>query len=273
VPSQLPHDCAPGAANRPPQVGVCVRACAHGSDPRPALTLTEHARKAISWLFATFAILPLLACAGGDLQQPRNAGEAAATESEPAAALRQLNWAWNCEDGRYVVGSYRGDDLWLFLPGETVKLTRDPSASGARYSNRLVTFWSKGEEAMLETPAGRSDCALDRTASVWEDAKLRGADFRAVGNEPGWHLELFSDGPSLLVSDYGELRLRFEAAGPLPMKPGPGSIYTGRADGRDVVILLTPGPCQDTMVEESYETRVRVLLDQRVLIGCGRALH
>lgn len=197
------------------------------------------------------------------------AGEVPAPPGEASQHAR----AWHCEDGRFLVSSLRKKDLWLFLPGETVRLSPAPAASGAKYSDELVTFWSKGEEAMLETPHGRIGCMLDHEASVWEDAKLRGADFRAVGNEPGWHLELFSGQPSLLVSDYGRQRLNFEPAGPLAMTPGPGSLFTGQAQGLDIVVLVTPGPCRDTMVDRQYESRVRVLLGDRVLSGCGRALH
>jgi membrane-bound inhibitor of C-type lysozyme len=198
---------------------------------------------------------------------------AAAAEERGTSAVRQLNWAWNCADGRYVVSSYQDDDLWLFLPEETVRLVRQQAASGARYSDGSITFWSKGEEAVLETPSGRTQCTVDAEASVWEDAKLRGFDLLAMGNEPGWRLELSASQPSRMLVDDGQRRLSFDAAGPLPLTPGPGSLFTGRADGMDVVIVLSPGPCRDSMSEREFGTRVRVLLDDRVLVGCGDALH
>lgn len=44
---------------------------------------------------------------------------------------------------------------------------------------------------MLEVGKKRHvHCKNNRAEAIWEDAKLRGVDFRAVGNEPGWHLEL-----------------------------------------------------------------------------------
>ncbi len=44
------------------------------------------------------------------------------------------------------------------------------------------------------------DCTYDRRASIWEHAKLSGVDFRAVGNEPGWVLEVREGDVCLLDS-------------------------------------------------------------------------
>ncbi len=39
--------------------------------------------------------------------------------------------------------------------------------------------------------------------SVWHRAKLRGVAFRAIGQEPGWLLEITNGTEILLVTDYG----------------------------------------------------------------------
>jgi membrane-bound inhibitor of C-type lysozyme len=205
----------------------------------------------------------------------RQSGEGPAPQREATASdvAKRVNHAWACEDGRAVVSSYSGTDdrLWLFLPDRTIDLAHERSASGARYEGAGVTFWSKGDSATLEDELGSTRCALDRRATPWEDAKLRGADFRGIGNEPGWHLEMFSDGPSVLVSDYGESRYEISLGEP---ETGPEmSVFRGRSDGLEVIVTLRRGPCQDTMADEEYETRVEVMLGERRLTGCGRALH
>ena len=71
-------------------------------------------------------------------------------------------------------------------------------------------FWSKGDEAMLEVGKKRHvHCKNNRAEAIWEDAKLRGVDFRAVGNEPGWHLELTAGEKVVFVGDYGTTRQEF----------------------------------------------------------------
>jgi putative lipoprotein len=200
--------------------------------------------------------------------------EAVPAAEEPAGAIRQLNWAWDCDDGRYLVSSERDGVFSLFLGGPDRRtLERVPAASGAKYEGDGVLFWSRGEEARFELDGVATTCRVNAYRSIWEDAKLRGADFRAVGNEPGWHLELFSSEESLLVTDYGNRRLRFMAAGPEPLTDSTGSVFSGEADGIRIRIELTPGPCADTMADIEYETTVVVELDDRRLQGCGNALH
>ncbi|MEM1411343.1 MAG: DUF885 family protein [Pseudomonadota bacterium] len=187
---------------------------------------------------------------------------------------RQLNWAWDCEDGRYVVSSENAETLALelFVDQERRALERVRSASGVRYEGEDILFWTRGEEAMLELGDESTNCRINRYQSNWVDARLRGADFRGFGNEPGWYVELFSSEESVLVLDYGESTLRFQAAGPEDPETGSGSVFRGRFQGLDIVIELTPGPCQDTMADLEYETSVALNVGGRVLRGCGRPL-
>ena len=46
----------------------------------------------------------------------------------------------------------------------------------------------------------------DAINDVWHKAKLRGVAFRAVGQEPGWLLEIINGEEILLVTNYGEKR-------------------------------------------------------------------
>ncbi len=192
-----------------------------------------------------------------------------------SAVVRQLNWAWDCADGRYVVSAARANDpdITLFLDNEPRQMTRVRSASGERYETEGVLFWTKGEEARLEVEGVETTCRVNPFYSKREDAKLRGADFRGTGNEPGWHIELFSSEESVLVTDYGQQTLRFMAEGPEDLTPGPGSVFTGQSQGLDIRVELTPGPCQDTMIDYEYETTVVVNVGGRELRGCGVALH
>ena len=59
-----------------------------------------------------------------------------------------------CPDGyefsiRYSGAEDPGDVALLEHESGTAKLPRAPSASGARYSNGITTFWEKGETAMI----------------------------------------------------------------------------------------------------------------------------
>ena len=44
---------------------------------------------------------------------------------------------------------------------------------------------------------------------VWHQAKLRGVSFRAIGQEPGWLLEITDGSEILLVTDYGQTKTSY----------------------------------------------------------------
>lgn len=197
------------------------------------------------------------------------------TALEPGPETRRLTNAWDCEDGRYVVSTEDPETLALtvFVDNQPRTVERVRSASGVRYEGDEVLFWTKGDEVRLEVGDEATVCRLNPFYSVREDAKLRGVDFRAVGNEPGWHLELFSDQDSTLVLDYGERSLRFAASGPSDLPDRAGTRFTGNTEGLDIRIDLLPEPCQDTMVDYEYPTTVRLDVGGRQLRGCGEALR
>lgn len=148
------------------------------------------------------------------------------------------------------------------------------AASGAKYEGDGVMIWSKGSEAMIEIDGQRFDaCRENRRLSIWEHAKLSGVDFRAVGNEPGWYMEIRNGERIDLVYDYGESELRVPAPEPSIDAAERRSIYRSGDGTTAIEVTIESGPCNDTMSGESFESRATVVIDGRTLHGCGRALH
>jgi uncharacterized membrane protein len=108
--------------------------------------------------------------------------------------------------------------------------------------------------------------------SPWEAARARGVDFRAVGNEPGWFLELDDGVQIVLVSDYGRRRAEAPAPEPTVDEAAREITFSTAARGTSLVVTLSPGPCEDTMSGESFDTTVTVRYGGETLQGCGRAL-
>lgn len=127
-------------------------------------------------------------------------------------------------------------------------------------------------ESAWPEPVGTETAGMpDGAASPWEAARRRGVDFRAVGQEPGWVLEVYNDSLVVLEADYGADRLAI----PTNAAPATGNAFTfdGREGGRMLSVVVTEAPCQDTMSGEAYPATVTVRLDgERSLQGCGRAL-
>jgi putative lipoprotein len=167
-----------------------------------------------------------------------------------------------------------GDSAWVFAPGETLRLAQLSAASGARYGSGAATLWMKGQKAMLRH-GGRiyTDCRNDPARAVWEHAKLSGADFRAVGNEPGWSLEIRRKTDILLVTDYGQNRYHFEAQAPSSNPGAMRTTYTAQGPEHRIEVVIQAQPCHDTMSGEAFPSTVTVWLDGREYRGCGRPLH
>lgn len=138
------------------------------------------------------------------------------------------------------------------------------------YSNDQVQISINDQQASIseqEHPA--LNCRNNRGDAIWEHAKLNGADFRAVGNEPGWHLEIISATSMVLVTDYGDKTIEQ----PLPIEESDPDTRITRWAGEHFELLVSGTPCTNSMSGEHFEASVSVTLGDRVLNGCGRALH
>lgn len=140
----------------------------------------------------------------------------------------------------------------------------------------------EGDDARMEEDARlnqlRQEDSLPRPGegmSPWDDARERGIDFRAVGQEPGWLLEIDEGNRTLVALDYGERR--FSVPTPEPER-GRGldealTIYRVQIPADRVLIEIRSKPCQDSMSGEDFEATVLLEVDGVRLNGCGRALR
>ncbi|MFH1724437.1 MAG: MliC family protein [Elusimicrobiota bacterium] len=208
-------------------------------------------------------------CAGARGARPERPETAAAGR----AALRAA--AYECESGKYIVADFMGrqDEVWLFLPGGTLRLKRARSASGARYVGEGAEFWSKGRTATVRADDGVADrCREDPLSSRLESVKLSGKDFWASGNEPGWTLEI-GHGSILLVTDYGATRMEFPLLKPREDRERLMTVYLTGDGENSLEVTLRAGPCRDSMSGRRFGAAVALALNGERLTGCGQALH
>jgi len=118
--------------------------------------------------------------------------------------------------------------------------------------------------------AGAEPADALSTHSVWDKARQRGVSFRAIGQEPGWLLEITDDTEILLVTDYGENRRTYAYVPPRIEKEARLKRYSPDED--DTVIEIITKPCMDTMSGESFSASVTIITPKRTLTGCGRTL-
>ena len=106
---------------------------------------------------------------------------------------------------------------------------------------------------------------------VWHAAKLRGVVFRAVGQEPGWLLEITEGESILLALNYGQDRNVYPYVEPVVYQDERRTEYI--IDNTDLVIEIQGQHCTDTMSGESFEVTVIITNAEQQFKGCGRALY
>jgi uncharacterized membrane protein len=116
--------------------------------------------------------------------------------------------------------------------------------------------------------------AADRALAPWDGIFFelsRDSDFRAVGQEPGWLIEIRHGRDMLLITDYGA----DTAVAPVPRvetDSATGARTYHAMGARDLRVLIQPTACIDAMSGEPYETTVTITLDGREYHGCGGPL-
>jgi putative lipoprotein len=192
--------------------------------------------------------------------------------AESASPSRLAAHVFRCAEGPTFVLRPKGAEAAdLVLGADVRRLAREPAASGTKYADDDLFVWNKGSEAILGVRNREYRCAEDRLASIREDARARGVEFRATGNEPGWLLEVQPD------------RIVFAGAGgeqaivprPAPaVDPAQGATtYAAATEAHRLRVRIEDGACADTMSGEQFGARVTVDLDGREYRGCGSALR
>ena len=114
----------------------------------------------------------------------------------------------------------------------------------------------------------------DRVRALWDGVLFeleRDQDLTAVGQEPGWFLELTQGKELRLIYAYGEKRVIIPA--PPGTRDSSGAVmYRAKADSTDLAILVTRANCADAMSGKPYPMTVTVTVNGETLRGCGETM-
>ncbi len=189
--------------------------------------------------------------------------------SEDRVALR----VYDCREGLALLvrGVPEGEAIEVEWGDRRLTLERVPSegravyaADGARLEEEegdTLTFVAPGAEPQ--------PCRHGQRAETIERASAEGATVWAVGNEPGFMLELHPD-RFVFESDYGVRRYRGTVAG--TSQDGPSRRYVGHAGGHEIVVRVTPRLCNDGMSGAPFGAEVIVTRESDEYRGCGLLL-
>jgi uncharacterized membrane protein len=213
---------------------------------------------------------PVTEAAPSDKTAPT--ADATATRT-PAPGEPLQAYVWNCDDGQTIRmrNLLREDAITIEMHEGGRKLPRAVSASGARYSDGSLTFWTKGDTALLERQGTAPvNCRENRFESLLADARVRGVTFRGTGNEPGWTVEIGSGSRLEFVTNYGQERHTFETA--TERNEGGARVYSAAEGEQSIKVTVSAEACNDDMSGWSFDHRMVVEFGGQTYRGCATAL-
>ena len=201
---------------------------------------------------------------------PASGGGHAATEPEGIVFVG--------EHVRFTAYFLHGAVRIVFSDGQERVLPQVVAASGARYSDGCVTFWNKGDEALVERN-GESFTVrvVDLEADPWERARRVGVTLRAIGQEPGWLLEIQENRRVDLLLDYGDTHIASPVA-VMEVDFTKGAVtyrVLPPTSPLRMTVYAVNEACYDPMSGEGFTVSVIVdIFDgEKQYRGCGRWLN
>jgi heat shock protein HslJ len=105
-------------------------------------------------------------------------------------------------------------------------------------------------------------------AAGLQDARARGVDFRAIGQEPGWLVELTEGSEITAVLDYGATSLVLPTPSVETAEDGT-VVYDASTDTDHLILRIKRKVCIDSMSGESHSSTVELLVNDKPYQGCG----
>jgi putative lipoprotein len=170
-------------------------------------------------------------------------------------------------DVRFSVREF-GDVATVRYDMQTLALPRIRTASGSRYGRGDSDFRIRGETATLAVGATRhTNCAGQTVTTPWDEARLLGVDYRAVGRDPTWSLEIDDGRYIRFIVDGGS-----PVYLPAPQPSGDASrrVYHPISDDQDLEVVVEEAPCRDVRGAETLPHTVKVTFNGFPYPGCGR---
>ncbi len=205
----------------------------------------------------------LSACAGGETSP-----ETVSWDSDPRPLGKTL--VYECLGTEFIARVGPGE-MAIWLDDRYLVLSRLRGTREIVYQEADVTFRQQDDKVSL-VAGGQTfpDCELAPQRAPWEDARRRMVDFRAVGNEPGWHLEIQNGRQLLYVGDYGMQRMMTPDPG--PTESDGTTLYQAVTESGELIVEISDDACTDTMKGDSFPNTVTLVVNGKSLRGCGMYL-
>ena len=186
--------------------------------------------------------------------------------SEPVDVTHVYSCA---SDVRFSIREF-GDVATIRQGTRTIALPRVRSATGVRYATDTTEFLNRGGSATLRIGGSRyTGCTAQLAPTPHDVARFLGVDYRAVGREPTWSLEI-DEGQYMRFAIEGGAALYMDV--PAPAGDAARRVYVMSPESGDFSAVIEAKPCRDGSTQIEYPNTVTVVYNGLPYPGCGGPL-
>ena len=173
-------------------------------------------------------------------------------------------------DVRFSIREF-GDVATIRQSTRTLALPRVRIASGVRYATDTTEFLNRGGTATLRIGSTSfSDCTGQLAPTPHDVARFLGVDYRAVGRQPVWSLEI-DEGQYMRFAIEGGSAMYMDV--PAPSGDTARRVYLVDPETEDFRVVIETKACRDLSTGVEYPNTVTVIYNGLPYPGCGGPLE
>lgn len=166
----------------------------------------------------------------------------------------------------YTLLKEMNNEIKVIFPNQEFVLTKERTASGAKYSNNNISIWNKEEELLIQLGEFEFNAYMTELKDLINEQKF---NFKASGQEPGWQM-LIKEQKIHLFMDYKNTELHIS---PLQISEESleGSIIYKNITTSlfDFQIKIIKNIHTDIMSGQKFPYTVKIINDDKYIIGGG----
>ena len=169
------------------------------------------------------------------------------------------------DKGFYTMLKDMEDEAQVIFLNQEYVLTRERTASGAKYSNNNISVWNKGEDLLIQLGDFEFNAHLIGLNDFINKQKF---SFKALGQEPGWQMKIKEEKIQLFM-DYGNLELNISPLQISEERLEESLIYEITTSLLDFQIKIKKSIHTDIMSGQKFPYTAKIITDNKHLIGGG----